>query len=573
MLAMLHDAGGDTVLVPPTITALLAARLDQLEPAERLLLGYGSVEGELFHRSAVEALATSGHPVERELVALVRKELVRPDRSPILRDDAYRFRHLLIRDAAYDALPKATRAHLHERFAAWLADNADLVAERDELLGYHLEQAHRFHAELGDPDEALGERAATHLVAAGRRAAALSDFEAVAGLLGRALALGISDPLQRLRAGFDVGQALHQTRRTAEAEAVLAETHELATRLGEDGIAALALVQRAWNRTGETTMDYGEAETVAEHAIDVLARAADDRGLALARRLRAIALASRAGPTAEVGAELERALAHAHASGDKEMLRLTIGSLANRFLVPGSTPALTAIGRCEQLLEMVDGDRVLEATVKRPLGLFHAMAARPVEANQALEDAAAVLDELDLRSAEVYRWVVAYARELVGDLEGAERELKRMFTYFRDLRGAQIDTRASNATVELARIYCDERRWDEAAEVLAYDLNGGSGSGAIGTTYRLAIRARLAAHNGLPEALPLAGQAVATAETRDSELPRRAHSHLALADVQRSVGEDASAEASLAVAVALLELKGNVAEAGAAARRFARVAT
>jgi hypothetical protein len=298
-------------------------------------------------------------------------------------------------------------------------------------------------------------------------------------------------------------------------------------------------------------------------------RAGDERGLALARRLRAIALGARAGPTSEVGAELERALTHARASGNKEMLRLAIGSLANRYLVSGSTPAAAAIARCEQLLESVRGDRVLEATIKRPLALFYAMAGQPAEANEALGDAALVLDELDLRSAEVYRWVVAYARELAGDLEGAEGELKRMFTYFSRLRGAQIDTRASHATVELARIYCDEQRWEEAVEVLAYDPDAGPGSGAIGATDRPAIRARIAAHEGLAEALPLAEQTVAAGLTRDSELPRRAHSQLALAEVQRAAGLEAAAEASFAAALALLERKGNVAEAEAARRRVA----
>jgi tetratricopeptide (TPR) repeat protein len=555
MVAMVRDARDGEVLVPPTITALLAARLDQLEPAERLVLGHGSIEGELFHRSAVEALAPSARPVERELVALVRKDLVRPDRSPMLRDDAFRFRHLLIRDAAYDALPKATRAELHERFADWVADHSD----RDELLGYHLEQAHRFHAELGEPDEALGERAAAHLVAAARRAATLSDFEAVAALLRRALPLGVADPVERVRVQFELGHALHQTRRAAEAEAVLTETHDHASRLGQDGLAALALVQRAWNRTGERTMDWREAQAVAERSIDVLTRVGDDRGLALARRLRGIALAPQVGHTDEVGEELERALAHAQACGDKEMRRLAIGSLANRYLVSGPTPAEAGIRRCEQLLDSVRGDRVLEATVKRPLAVFYAMAGQPAEANAALDDAALVLDELDLRTAENYRWVAAYARELAGDLAGAERELKRMFTYFRDLRDAELDTRARDATIELARLYCDERRWDEAVDALAYDPDA-TGAGGLFGTLRLGVRARLAAHEGLAEALPLAEQAVASAQTRSSDLTSRARSHLALAEVQRSTGLDADADASLAAALALFELKGNVAE-------------
>ena len=86
------------------------------------------------------------------LASLVRKELIRPDKPQLPGEDAFRFRHLLIRDAAYDALPKATRAELHQRFADWLEEHGDDLVELDEILGYHLEQAARYRAELGQPD-------------------------------------------------------------------------------------------------------------------------------------------------------------------------------------------------------------------------------------------------------------------------------------------------------------------------------------------------------------------------------------------------------------------------------------
>jgi len=109
VLALVRESGGEDLEVPPTIQALLAARLDQLDSAERSVLERGSVEGRVFHRGAVAALADGDGQVEQQLVALVRKELVRPDRTQLPGDDAYRFRHLLIRDAAYEALPKAVR--------------------------------------------------------------------------------------------------------------------------------------------------------------------------------------------------------------------------------------------------------------------------------------------------------------------------------------------------------------------------------------------------------------------------------------------------------------------------------
>ena len=121
-MVALSEASGGEVEVPPTLRALLAARLDQLDEAERRVLECGAVEGELFHRGTVQALAPEESEVTPRLAALVRRDLVRPDRPQFPGDDAYRFRHLLIRDAAYEALPKAARAELHERLAVWLEE-------------------------------------------------------------------------------------------------------------------------------------------------------------------------------------------------------------------------------------------------------------------------------------------------------------------------------------------------------------------------------------------------------------------------------------------------------------------
>ncbi len=193
MLAMLQEEGADgDVIVPPTIQALLAARLDQLAAAERGVLECGAVEGEVFHRGAVQALAPAEAEIDSRLTTLVRKELVRPDRATLPGEDAYRFRHLLIRDAAYDALPKSTRATLHESFARWLETQAGSLIELDEMVGYHFEQAYRYRTELSPIDEAarrLGELAAEHLARGGRVAADRGDVRAAESLLRRADAL------------------------------------------------------------------------------------------------------------------------------------------------------------------------------------------------------------------------------------------------------------------------------------------------------------------------------------------------------------------------------------------------
>ena len=153
---MVREHGGDgEIAVPPTIHALLQARIDSLDGDVRVVMERGSVEGEVFHRGAVAELSPDPvrPDVESHLATLVRKELIRSTSPTFPEDEGFRFRHLLIRDAAYESLPKATRAELHERFADWLATH-DLV-EGDEIVGYHLEQAHRYRAELDPQDPTL----------------------------------------------------------------------------------------------------------------------------------------------------------------------------------------------------------------------------------------------------------------------------------------------------------------------------------------------------------------------------------------------------------------------------------
>jgi len=189
MMAMAAEADGD-VVVPPTLQALLAARLDQLEPAERSVLERGAVEGEIFHRGAVQALSPEETQVTPRLAALVRKELVKPEKGQLLGEDGFRFRHLLIRDAAYEAMPKAMRADLHQRFATWLEQHGAELVDLDEIVGYHLEQAHSYRVELGAPDDPLLAAAARRrLTAGGHRAQLRADYGAAVSLYERAAAL------------------------------------------------------------------------------------------------------------------------------------------------------------------------------------------------------------------------------------------------------------------------------------------------------------------------------------------------------------------------------------------------
>jgi DNA-binding SARP family transcriptional activator/class 3 adenylate cyclase len=190
-----------TIATPASIKALLAARLDRLPISERELLELAAVVGKTFTREAVEALVEPDDvpDVAQRLESVVRREIIRPDRSSPDLLDAYRFRHILIRDAAYATLPKRERAELHERFADFQERAAgDRLTEYEEVIGYHLEQATLYRQGLGGDDERtrdLARRAAQLLGAAGIRAIQRGD------------PLGSNRLLERCRAMWQPAQA------------------------------------------------------------------------------------------------------------------------------------------------------------------------------------------------------------------------------------------------------------------------------------------------------------------------------------------------------------------------------
>jgi predicted ATPase len=192
ILAMLKESGplDGEVPIPATIQALLAARLDRLGPGERTVIDRAAVIGKYFWTGAVIDLlpeaARSFAP--RHLDALVRKDLLASARSLLPGEQAVRFRHVLIQQAAYRAVPKPLRAVFHEGFADWL-ESVVGTTEHAEIAGYHLEQAHRCRFELdhrGEAESELARRAADRLALAGRRAFDRGDMPASAGLLRRA---------------------------------------------------------------------------------------------------------------------------------------------------------------------------------------------------------------------------------------------------------------------------------------------------------------------------------------------------------------------------------------------------
>ena len=227
LVAMHAETGDGKLEVPPTLQALLSARIDRLGAEERAVIERASIEGRLFHRNAVAQLLAepAREALGSHLMALVRKELIRPDRSLFAGDDAFRFGHVLVRDTAYESMPKRLRSDLHERFASWFETKlADRASEYEEILGYHLEQAYRYGEELGVGASALASRAAEKLGSAGRRALDRGDVDGAGNLLARAAAvLEEHDPI-RIELQIDLGETLLEAGRLEDAEALLADT-------------------------------------------------------------------------------------------------------------------------------------------------------------------------------------------------------------------------------------------------------------------------------------------------------------------------------------------------------------
>jgi class 3 adenylate cyclase/tetratricopeptide (TPR) repeat protein len=310
------ELGEREVFVPPTLQALLAARLDQLETAERSVLQRGAVEGEIFHRGAVQALAPDEPQVTPRLAALVRKELIRPDTPLLAGEDGFRFRHILIRDAAYDALPKAARADLHERFASWLEQHGTQLVELDEILGYHLEQACGYRAELGMPDdEEMAGAAHRRLTAAGFRANRRQDYGAAVSLLERAAALLQPAEVRDLALEAELGEALVWTGRANKA---LQRADALTQRASAAGDRVGELCWRIQASTVGLSLELEgameELSALVEQALPVFHAAGDD--LALYVAYAALSELEVARGRIDAGLEAyERAYAHARHAG------------------------------------------------------------------------------------------------------------------------------------------------------------------------------------------------------------------------------------------------------------------
>jgi class 3 adenylate cyclase/tetratricopeptide (TPR) repeat protein len=566
MIAMVREHGGEgEIAVPPTIHALLQARIDSLDGDVRVVMERGSVEGEVFHRGSVAVLSPDPlrPAVESHLATLVRKELIRSTSPTFPDDEGFRFRHLLIRDAAYESLPKATRAELHERFAEWLSGH-DLV-ESDEIVGYHLEQAHRYRAELDGSDAALdglARRASACLAVAGRGALERGDFNAGRSLFGRATSLLPEHDESRLALAPDYADVLFESNYD-EAWNVLSKARKAV----DPGTRAHAAVSMATMGLGTGHASSSEdSEAWRNEARAVFEESGDEYGLA--RYWWGAAMESWSSLRVQETLDAcELALAHLERAG-KRGVRLA-GRVRGRLgtcYYNGPMPVDEALARIRRLRTGEHG-LLPEAWLTGDIGRLHAMKGDVERARELWSDARQVyVDAGLLMTAATYAQGGAGIAFRAGDLNTEEALLRdsleileeigeRGFYSTQALMLAECLYRAGADDGEIEELCAKARDTTPAEDLMNFvwlDLVGGLLHARRGEYEQAEERSR---------------RAVALAETTDHHFAR-SYSRAYLAEILALSGRGEQAAEVAAEAFEIFEAKGDVAAATQFRARF-----
>jgi class 3 adenylate cyclase/tetratricopeptide (TPR) repeat protein len=560
-----------TIPIPPTIQALLAARLDRLGKPERQVIERASVVGKVFYLGAVSHLAPE--PLRPEvgthLMSLVRKELIRPDASDVVGETAFRFRHILIRDAAYHGMPKETRAELHEAFAGWLEEMAgDRVAEFEEIIGYHLEQAYRYREELGRIDDrarGVAARAAEYLGAASQRAVNRSDMSAAGGLLRRTIGLLPPEDPSRLDRLLDLAWADQELGEFAEAPAAVDEVTSAARAAGDRRMELRAELVGAMR--WDLTKSWEERMARAQEAIPLLEESGDDLGLYYAHR----AIASthwthgRAGDSVD---ELQKVIEYAGRAGTPHgafILHWLAGAL-----LWGPTPAEDGVVRCDALLAEATGSRFAQGSILTVQACLSAMAgrvdqARAVEArSQALiGDLGGVVSTMAIGSR------LGLMHEVLGEYEEAAAVMvPACETLFRLGEKSFFSTLAP----QMARVMALMGRLEEAEDFAVRGRDAAPADDwASQICWREALALVAAFRGDLPEAERRAREAVGMTEDVDY-LPQMADAWSDLGTVLGLAGRKDEAADAWRRALSLFEAKGDVVRAARTRDELARLA-
>jgi predicted ATPase len=552
-----------SIPTPPSIRGLLSARIEQLPDEQRSILQRASVVGEVFWWGSVVDLSPVGDrgSVGSHLQAMVRRGLIGPDESTFAGEDAFRFRHILIRDAAYNSLPRMVRANLHERFAAWMERIVgERVEEYEEILGYHLEHAYRQRlAHSQRSDHKLADRAASLLASTGNRALDRGDIRAALNLLTRASQLSSPEDPGSLSIGLHLAEALLSAGEPKQAEELLDELIERAIAMGDRAAEWRAKVQHAQIAAGTTDVEIN-ADRIAEQAIEVFDELGDEWGLSRAWNLLGWQ-DSNSGQTDDAQKAYAKAAAHARLAGDiaLEMWGLVDVTTEATF---GRMSVEEALTLCRETLDRVKGQPWHEADVQRSRSQLEAMRGNFDEARAAADQARAAFRDLGnahaLASVTLQASVVA---AYSGDVLGWERELRSGYEAFSKMEAkGYVTTWAARLAMPLIELGRDDeamRLTVESEELAAKD------DITAQVPWRMA-RARVLARRGATEeAEQLAREGVAMAERTDM-LSFRGEALTYLAEVLQLAGRTSDAADAAREAVDRFEQKGDVVAAAQA---------
>jgi class 3 adenylate cyclase/tetratricopeptide (TPR) repeat protein len=553
LLAMQAETGDGAVEIPPTIQALLAARIDRLAPDERTVIERASIEGRLFHRGSVaELLSEHERPrVGGHLLTLVRKEFIRPDRSLVPGDDGFRFGHILIRDAAYDSIPKRLRAELHERFADWSATRLGDDAPA-EILGYHLEQAYRYRIELGYDDgrtNDLALRAGQLLAEAGRRTDARLDAAATRSLLEHATTLLPDDYSELPELLATLSEATRDAGEFRQAAAVARRAQAAAEATGD---RAIQLRARMTELAVTFYSDPGEQVAAilaeAEEAIAELERLDDPEALAGAWYVVTLA-----GSMLSDFALIEKSAAERLQIALRTGLRrsaLWAAVWLTLALTEGSTPVEKAVRRAEEVLANFPGEHSAEFH----LAVLYAFAGRHEEALQTIDRSRNALHELgQLQLHAGMAMNAGWIALLAGEPARAEDDLRT---------GAQVLEEAgergtlSTVAATLADVLYELGREEEALEWTEKSEHACQPEDVLSQAMWRSTRAKVFAKRGEAQAaLRLSAEALGWVRQSDG-LAFLGNTLAAHADVLRLLGRDEEARPVLEEALAVYERKG-----------------
>ncbi len=555
-----------SVSVPPNIQALLSARLDRLDDEERSVIERASIEGKVFHLGGVSTLLPEDRraSLTRHLSMLVRRELIRPARTAFAGEEAFRFRHVLIRDAAYEAIPKTIRADLHERFAAWLEQKArERLSEYEEILAYHLEQAYRYRVELGpvgEGEQALAGRTAALLAECARRASARGDLHGQVNFLERASTLLPDDDDARLTLLLElasVAGALGDLGRTTR---MLEEVAEAAAARSDDRLQHHALLELTLQRSfTDPTLKAEDMREINEQAIAVFEDSGDVAGLARAWRHLGYLHQWLCQWDAEREA-LERALAFAEQAQDEREARQIRGGLVNA-LVWGPSPVPEALERLGQMLADVRGRPYTVAYILEGMAHLHGMRGDFDEARHLLAEAKSIFMELG------FPFRIASGVALFGGpielWAGSPTDAEKMLREACDVLRAHGETGVLS-TLEGIRAEALYRlgRYDEADRATHESERTASADDVFSQAWWRKVRAKVALRRGeLELALRLSDEALDCLRGSDS-LDLNGDVLIDRAEVLSAAGRAEEARASASDALRLYEQKGNIISAG-----------